>query len=930
MLTKLSKENSESLLIELGNSSAGIIGGYCEPGFPIYYVNEKIAHMLGYENVEDFISGINGLVSNTIHSDDMDRVVKELNNGNFYEGMKYEVTYRMPKKDGSWIWTVDRGKVVKTEDNRLAILSVCNDMTEFIESHQRLEKENKLSRSTLENMPGGYHQCANKEGFPFLYISDRFLEIFGWTREEIKTEFDNKFINMLHPDDRKLTINYVYQIDKKNDGPISDEIYRMRGKNGYIWVSDATTLVKNGDQAFYQGTLTDITGFVRERQQYEKDLKDSFATLTEMEDIINSADMGIWHIELIENKIPRMIANDKMLELLGVKDKGLNPEETFDAWFNNIKPDAVESVLNSVKRMEEGFFDENTYLWIHPVLGERYVRCGGTAKKVDGGFILRGYHYDVDLMVKEQKRQADLVKQALESAKHANRAKTTFLNNVSHDIRTPMNAIVGYTALAAAHADNKAQVADYLSKIAVSSNHLLSLINDVLDMSRIESGKVTIDLKEAHLPDLMHDIRTIVQSNINAKQIDFFIDTVDVVHEDIICDKLRLDQVLLNILSNAIKFTKPGGSISLRIIEKPSSMKNYARYEFHVKDTGIGMSKQFQEHIFEPFSREYSSTVSGTPGTGLGMAISKNIVDMMNGTIDVISKEGVGSEFIVTVDFKISGKEVKYETIPELKGIRALVADDNSDTAISVSNMLKTIGLRSDWTLSGKECVLRAKVAFDDNDKYGVYIIDWLMPDQNGLETVRQIRRYIGDDTPVFILSAYDWSDIEQEAKEAGVTDFISKPLFLSELKDVLSKPYKKETVKKEEVKEIKDYSNVKVLLVEDNKMNQEIACEILSSHGFNVDVASDGKEAVETISNKDNKYDFVLMDVQMPIMDGYEATRAIRSLNNKNANVPIIAMTANAFEEDKALALEAGMNDYITKPIYFEKLLETVDKYLK
>ena len=421
--------------------------------------------------------------------------------------------------------------------------------------------------------------------------------------------------------------------------------------------------------------------------------------------------------------------------------------------------------------------------------------------------------------------------------------------------------------------------------------------------------------------------RTITQANIHAKQLDFFIDTVDVVHENIICDQLRLNQILLNILSNATKFTQPGGSISLRIMEKPCQLVDYAAYEFHIKDTGIGMSKEFQEHIFEPFTREQTSTVSGIQGTGLGMAITKNIVDMMGGTIEVESEEGKGSEFIVSVQFRINGEPVKQGVIPELEGVRALVADDDADTAISVNNMMKCLGLRSDWTLSGKEAVLRAKVAFQENDAYGIYIIDWLMPDMNGIETVRQIRRYVKEPIPIIILSAYDWSDIEQEAKEAGVTAFVSKPIFLSELKNLLTKPVP--PIEKE-VEEI-DFSGKKLLLVEDNQLNQEIAVELLSQYNFTIDVVGDGLLAVERLENANEKdYDLILMDIQLPRMDGYEATQAIRNLSNPEiANIPIVAMSANAFAEDQTRALQAGMDGYITKPIDMQKTIEVIRQFM-
>ena len=418
---------------------------------------------------------------------------------------------------------------------------------------------------------------------------------------------------------------------------------------------------------------------------------------------------------------------------------------------------------------------------------------------------------------------------ALTAAEHANRAKTTFLNNMSHDIRTPMNAIVGFTALAASHIDNKEQVQDYLGKISVSSQHLLSLINDVLDMSRIESGKMTIEEANVHLPDAIHDLRTIIQSNLTSKQLELFIDTQDVVHEDIVTDKLRLNQVLLNILSNAIKFTPAGGTISFRIIEKPSPDAGLANFEFRIKDNGIGMSEEFQKTIFEAFTREKTSTVSGIQGTGLGMAITKNIVDMIGGSISVNSKEGKGSEFVVDIPCKISGVSAKQEPLPELKGLRALVADDDTNTCLSVCSMLREIGMRPDWTNYGKEAVIRAKEAKDQADEFRVYIIDWLMPDQNGIETVRRIRRIIGDSTPIIILTAYDWADIETEARDAGVTAFCSKPLFMSELRNVLSRPFAASNDAPDEKSEPKakaSFAGKRVLLAEDNEMNQMIAEE--------------------------------------------------------------------------------------------------------
>ena len=534
--------------------------------------------------------------------------------------------------------------------------------------------------------------------------------------------------------------------------------------------------------------------------------------------------------------------------------------------------------------------------------------------------------YELNQKLKESHHELET---ALMHAESANSAKTTFLNNMSHDIRTPMNAIIGFTSLAASHVDNKEKVKEYLSKISTSSEHLLSLINDILDMSRIESGKVKINENPLNLPELLHDIRTIVQPNITSKQLDFLIDTVDVKNEDIIADKLRLTQILLNILSNGIKFNRTGGTISLRIRQLKSAPTGYGSYQFIIRDTGIGMKPEFQEHIFESFTREENSTVSGIQGTGLGMAITKNIVDMMGGTITVKSEEGQGSEFTVNLTFKLCGEAKSYEKIEQLQGLKVLVADDDTDTCLSISGMLTEIGMRSEWTVSGKEAVIRAKHSMEMGDEFYAYIIDWLMPDMNGIETVRRIRRVIGDSSPIIILTAYDWSDIEEEAKEAGVTAFCEKPLFMSQLRELLTNPVPKN---KEPEKRGCIYRGKRILLVEDNELNQEIAQTILEDAGFMVETAGDGVVAVKKMEQAvPGQYDLILMDIQMPVMNGYEAAKQIRSLKNREtASVPIVAMTANAFEEDREKSYEAGMNGYLAKPVSAEALINTIDKIMK
>ena len=522
---------------------------------------------------------------------------------------------------------------------------------------------------------------------------------------------------------------------------------------------------------------------------------------------------------------------------------------------------------------------------------------------------------------------------AVEKAESANRAKSTFLSNMSHDIRTPMNAIIGFTTLALSNIDDTDRVKDYLAKTLASSNHLLSLINDVLDMSRIESGKLHLEEVEVNLSDVLHDLKTIVSGQIYAKQLELYMDAIDVTDEDVYCDKTRLNQVLLNLLSNAIKFTPAGGTVSVRIRQFAGKVRGCGQYEFRIKDNGIGMSPEFAQKIFEPFERERTSTVSRIQGTGLGMAITKNIVDMMGGTIEVQTEQGKGTEFIIRVPLRPQAEHRPVEKITELEGLKALVVDDDFNTCDSVTKMLVKVGMRAEWTLSGKEAVLRARQSIEMSDAYHAYIIDWRLPDMNGIEVTRQIRS-LNDDTPIIILTAYDWSDIEVEAKAAGVTAFCSKPMFMSDLRETLMSALgQKQTDAEQELLPEKnaDFKDKHILLVEDNELNREIAQEILREYGFQVDTAENGAVAVEKVSTAaPGSYDLILMDVQMPVMDGYTATRTIRALDDPaRAKVPILAMTANAFDEDRRNALESGMNGFLSKPIVIGDLVQELHKIL-
>ena len=532
------------------------------------------------------------------------------------------------------------------------------------------------------------------------------------------------------------------------------------------------------------------------------------------------------------------------------------------------------------------------------------------------------------------KKMNQALAEAVRAAETANRAKSTFLSNMSHDIRTPMNAIIGFTTLAVSNIDNQERVRDYLGKILSSSNHLLSLINDVLDMSRIESGKIHLEETEVSLSDVLHDLKTIISGQIYAKQLDLYMDAVDVANEDVYCDKTRLNQVLLNLLSNAIKFTPAGGTVSVRLKQFPGTQKDSALYEIRVKDNGIGMSQEFAQKLFSPFERERTSTVSRIQGTGLGMAITKNIVNMMGGTIEVQTEQGKGTEVIVRLALRIQPEQRRTERIAELEGLKALVIDDDFNTCDSVTKMLAKVGMRSEWTLSGKEAVLRARQSMELGDAFHAYIIDWRLPDMNGIEVTRQIRS-LGDDTPIIILTAYDWSDIEVEARAAGVTAFCAKPLFMSDIRETLMTAIGQKQEKTENPvlpAAGSDFRDRRILLVEDNELNREIAVELLKQYGFRIDTAENGAEAVEKVKHAaPGDYDLVLMDVQMPVMNGYEATKQIRALDDPAlAGITILAMTANAFDEDRKQALECGMDGFLSKPIVLEELIGTLQNNLR
>ena len=538
------------------------------------------------------------------------------------------------------------------------------------------------------------------------------------------------------------------------------------------------------------------------------------------------------------------------------------------------------------------------------------------------------------VLSKREVEAVALQKQIAIAAQAANDAKSQFLSSISHDIRTPMNAIIGMTTIASTRLDDKERVKDCLNKIATSSRHLLGLINDVLDMSKIENGKFTINKEPVCLSDFMHDFISIIQPQVKAKHLELDLSILGIEDEIVITDSLRLHQIMQNIMSNAIKFTRENGKISLRMEQAPYDREGYSLYVFRFSDNGIGMSEEFQKVIFQPFERAATSTVSKTEGTGLGMSITKSIVDLMGGSISVTSRLNEGTTFTVSLPMQ---KEQQKECIATdlLKDLRCLIVDDDRDVCENTVLLLKEIGMHSEWVLNGADAVVYVESAHKRHLDYNAVILDWQMPDMDGIETARRIRNKVGDTLPIIILSAYDWTEIEDEAREVGITAFLAKPLFKSRLYETMRNTLMPtpDTQMEQNGLIAHDKASGRILLVEDNTLNAEIAQTLLTNYGLHVDVASDGNEALEFFRADTNKYDIIFMDVQMPVMDGYHATAAIRDLeskNSKHSHTVIIGMSANAFKEDVDKALACGMDDYITKPIDIKKLQNLLRKFCK
>lgn len=655
--------------------------------------------------------------------------------------------------------------------------------------------------------------------------------------------------------------------------------------------------------------------------------------------------MSLMHVSvskhLLDEHFTVLWANDYFYKLIGYSKEEYESlyHNHVDEYFKDSPEEVAKMakiVVGAYQNQEEGYEFEckmhvkgGTYTWIR-------VTGRFTDEFYEGIPVIYTIYTDITRLKEMQlelEEQSDKLRRALDMAECANRAKSDFLSRMSHDIRTPMNAIIGMTDIAASHLNNPVKIQDCLKKISLSSQHLLGLINDVLDMSKIESGKMTLNKDTMSLPDLLENVVTILQPGMKAREHQFSVSLKNIRHERFYCDALRLRQVFINILSNAIKFTPDRGKISFIVEELETRQPGVALLKFVFTDTGIGIKPEFIGHIFDAFTREKDSRVDKAEGSGLGMAISKKIVEMFGGTIEVESEVGKGTSFIVELPLQIDRSQEQIFEERQFPPLKILVVDDDDIMCEYTIQMLEKIGIYAEWANNSDGAIEKVKEAHEAGEDYSAVILDWKMPDRDGIETTRLIRQYTKKDLPILIISAYDWTDIEEEARRAGVNGFLTKPIFLSTLfnglrKYVLGHPL----IPVKEQKKSFDFTGKRFLLVEDNELNREIAIELLSAIGATVDYACNGAEGLAKFEQSPEFfYDLILMDIQMPVMDGYTATRKIRALARKDASVlPVLAMTADAFSEDIKAAKKAGMDGHLAKPLDNATMNQEIDRFVR
>lgn len=916
----------------------------------LLYANKALCRIYACDDLDDFMNFTGKRYRGMVHPGDYDEVVASIKRQiNENQSDTDYVEYRIIRKDGETRWVEDYGHFVESDVYNGLYYVFISDVTD---KHRQAESDRSFRTAVIEALTRVYDSVwlindMETQSFE-LYRIDKELEhlLPAHTAVKIKkfSEAISFYSMLILEEDRQKFLEAVTP-DSIMKGTADRKIYSVPFRRVFeagtrYYRLEFARLELPGRKTGIVAGFKDVDEETRKDQQIQHSLSLRSAVIEALTQVYDS----VWLIDDIPSQHFRLFRIDKQLvHVLPAMEaaKITRYTDAFIFYSKLVLEEDRQGFLDAVSPENIIKYTENQPVYSVPFRrvfdnAVRYYRLEFGRLELENGEvnIVAGFK-DVDEEVRKDQQIRQALQEAINAANASSKAKSNFLSSMSHDMRTPMNGIIGMTMIASKHLDDPERVADCLRKITDSSNHLLSLINEVLDMNKIESGNVELHEEEFCLADLIDGMLTMTRPQMQAHEHSFRVSIAGVEHEQVLGDIRRIEQVFVNIMSNAIKYTPNGGKISLGVKELHSTTPGFGHYQFAFEDNGFGMTEEFQKHLFEPFTRANDKQNAGIQGTGLGMAITRNLIRLMGGDISVKSVYGEGSRFTVDLHLKLQNTvPVNDESLADL---RVLVADDDPLYCESTCGILNDMGMNSEWVLSGKAAVERVKIRQDQHRSFFAVIIDWKLPDQNGVETTRQIRRMLGENVPIVIASAYDWSEIESDAKEAGATSIISKPLFRTKLVSLFhsfvsdSSPEPDLKAPLRQLEEMKLYGH-RVLLTEDQELNADIATDFLEMAGLEVEWASDGHQAVEMLAaSPDNYYSMIFMDIQMPNLNGYEASKIIRAMDRPYAKkIPIVAMTANAFSEDVINCKKAGMNEHITKPINVDILAQMLDRFIK